>query len=611
MDRRSECLGWLPRSPILPRSGTILLLVLLGPTNADVRAQASSLATATEDPDREDSQRRSVLARLFGRGSRKNSTPAMPKASLVGPATATEVPALPVATAPALSPLELLQVSAPGPAPAQDPSPANSNPSNAADGSDTPSSDATSSTPSGSSPEGDKLFNDLAKADPGQVEYPSFTARLFKAYFGKKEQQEEAASQVNTTRSGQPTFNTPPFPFAYHIGPNIGVNDTSVYPLMEAIYAGPNGQAWKDSRIKIYGWFDPSVNISTSKYSNVPLSYSIVPNRLQLSQLILIFERTVDSVQRDHTDWGFKVTNLYGIDFRYTTAKGYFSNQLLKHNHLYGYDPLQMYVDYYVPWIGEGTIYRFGRYISPIDIEAQLSPENYLYTHSLMYTYDPYTFTGLQQITKLNDQWQLTLGVHGGNDMAPWTKAAQPNGEILLKWVSRDGKDSLYGGIDSIGKGYYSHNHDDLQVLAGTWAHKFTDKFHTLTEAYYIWERSAQLGGTTTFGPPYRYFEGVGPGAKIPGLSSSYGIVNYTAYALSKKDYIVLRNDMLADPQGYRVGFKNAIYEEVTLGWIHHFTPWLTFRPEVRYDHSYGAKAYDNGTKANQWTASADVIFRF
>jgi hypothetical protein len=49
----------------------------------------------------------------------------------------------------------------------------------------------------------------------------------------------------------------------------------------------------------------------------------------------------------------------------------------------------------------------------------------------------------------------------------------------------------------------------------------------------------------------------------------------------------------------------------VTLGWIHHFTPWLTARPEVRYDHSYGAKAYDNGTKANQWTASMDFIIRF
>ena len=176
-----------------------------------------------------------------------------------------------------------------------------------------------------------------------------------------------------------------------------------------------------------------------------------------------------DSVQTENYDWGFKFTNLYGIDYRYTTAKGYFSDQLLKHNNLYGYDPLQMYVDLYVPWVRQGMIIRVGSYISPIDIETQLSPENYLYTHSVMYTYDPYTFTGIQFITKVNKNLHLILGVHAGNDMAPWTTSSQPNGEILFKWVSDSGNNSLFGGLDSIGHGYYKNGHDDLQVLALTW----------------------------------------------------------------------------------------------------------------------------------------------
>jgi hypothetical protein len=114
--------------------------------------------------------------------------------------------------------------------------------------------------------------------------------------------------------------------------------------------------------------------------------------------------------------------------------------------------------------------------------------------------------------------------------MAPWTAAAQPNGEFLLKWVSDSGNNSLFGGLDSIGKGYYSHGHDDLQVLALTWGHKFNDRFHTLTESYYIWERNARRGGTVTYGPPQPFFEAVGPGERLPGLSDSFGIVNYTAY---------------------------------------------------------------------------------
>jgi Putative beta-barrel porin-2, OmpL-like. bbp2 len=50
-------------------------------------------------------------------------------------------------------------------------------------------------------------------------------------------------------------------------------------------------------------------------------------------------------------------------------------------------------------------ILRVGRYISPIDIEAQLSPENYLYSHSTMYSVDPYTFTGVQEIFRVSERF--------------------------------------------------------------------------------------------------------------------------------------------------------------------------------------------------------------
>jgi hypothetical protein len=279
-----------------------------------------------------------------------------------------------------------------------------------------------------------------AKSESGSSGSPSgpkiddsFCGRLFDAYFSKEEEQEE--EEASHRQGTIIPFDSPPFPFADHIGPTIGYRDTTKWPLMEAIYKGPHGDWWKKSRIKIYGWADPSVTLGTSKFSNIPLSYSIVPRSLQLSQAILIFERVTDSVQTDHCDWGFKFADLYGIDYRYTTAKGWFSDQLLKHNRLYGYDPLQLYLDLYIPWVRQGMIIRLGRYISPIDIEAQLSPENYLYTHSLMYTYDPYTFTGLQFITKVADQWTFQTGVQAGNDMAPWTTSSQANGTFLLKWV--------------------------------------------------------------------------------------------------------------------------------------------------------------------------------
>ena len=43
----------------------------------------------------------------------------------------------------------------------------------------------------------------------------------------------------------------------------------------------------------------------------------------------LRFERLPDSVQTNHIDWGFRSTTLYGIDYRWTTSQGWFSEQLL------------------------------------------------------------------------------------------------------------------------------------------------------------------------------------------------------------------------------------------------------------------------------------------
>jgi Putative beta-barrel porin-2, OmpL-like. bbp2 len=454
-------------------------------------------------------------------------------------------------------------------------------------------------------------YENISNVPVGSETDRGLLRRLLDAYKLKPPEPAPPDPNAPPSRRGfDAPFKAPPMPFSDFIGPNVGINDTSVFPFMDALYRGKNGQAWKDSRIKIYGWVDPIYNASTSKSSNIPLSYSIVPNSLQLSQVILIFERPLDTVQTDHYDWGFRVTNLYGIDYRYTTALGYFSDQLLKHNRLYGYDPLQLYVDQYFPHIGDGTVLRIGRYISPLDIEAQLSPENFLYTHSNMYTYDPYTFTGIQFTTRINDQWQIIYGVHAGNDMAPWTTSAQANGEILVKWISKDNKDSVYGGLDSIGHGYYKNGHDDLQVFGFTWTHKFNDRFTTMTEQYFIWQRNALQGGTVTNGPPEPYFPSVGPGTLLHGLSTSYGIVNYTSYVVSDKGMLVFRSDCLADFRGERTGIPGAYFEH-TLGYVHHLTPWAILRPEVRFDYTSGQRGYDNGTKRDQFTFAMDMIIRF
>jgi len=37
----------------------------------------------------------------------------------------------------------------------------------------------------------------------------------------------------------------------------------------------------------------------------------------------------------------------------------------------------------------------------------------------------------------------------------------------------------------------------------------------------------------------------------------------------------------------------------------------VQIRPEIRFDHAWDRRAYDNGTRTNQFTVASDVIFHF
>ena len=155
-----------------------------------------------------------------------------------------------------------------------------------------------------------------------------------------------AAQGPAPPRRGLPSpLESPPFPnsdWSYGGSPVIGEPDTNSYPLMTA-WNGSRG------RTKVYGWVEPSLNFSTSADSNAPEANDVYSNRFEMDQLVVYVERLPDSVQKEHVDVGYHLTAFYGTDYKYTTDKGYFSSQLLVHNHQYGFDPVLEYIDIYIP----------------------------------------------------------------------------------------------------------------------------------------------------------------------------------------------------------------------------------------------------------------------
>ena len=414
-----------------------------------------------------------------------------------------------------------------------------------------------------------------------------------------------------------PPFDSPPFPNAdWQIGGTAGTaiigdpGQLAPYPLMQAIYEGPGGQAWKDSKVQIYGWVNFSGNISTSHPSNksengnFPLVYDIRPNRMELNQIVLYVERLPDENQTDHIDWGFRVSALYGLDYRFTFSRGWFSDQLFKHNSYYGFDTPMVYFDLYIPYIFQGMNITIGRIISEPDIEAQLAPNNLMATHSLLYGFDDYCHEGIFTTTKLNAQWTLQLGIDGGTDVAIWQDdpGRQVTGDVMVQWIAPNQMDSVYAGANSFNKGNFGYN--NLQQYVGTWTHKFNDKIYTATEAWYMYMENAIDHPTKEV--PFQS----GSFPVRNGYAPEWAVCNYTMFRISRDAFFTVRNEYFKDKVGSRTGFATD-YSEHSIG----ITWWpdklITIRPELRYDHSYAARAYDNGTRHNQLVFTTDVIFHY
>jgi hypothetical protein len=421
-------------------------------------------------------------------------------------------------------------------------------------------------------------------------------------------------------RAMPPPFDSPPFPGSEYQGyPLIGVPpDTTRWPLMKAMQGTFLGDALDTARIRTYGWVTVEGNWSTSKNSNTPGSYWIRPNTMDVDQALIRFERNLDSVQTDHIDWGFRLTQDYGIDYRYFTAGGWFSDQLLKHNFLYGYDMTEVYADIYVPWVAQGMILRVGRWIACPDIETQFSVDNYMGSHSLLFTFDTYTQTGVMGTWMLDKQWTVQAAIHAGTDMAPWYPGAIPTGAFGVRWVSQSNNDAMYTWLNAINNARFRRfdvdgqpaGHDNFNYLVSTWEHRFNRGLITKTEGYIMWQRDAVQGGTPSIGPPASFGGGGGIGPDIPGWTLTYGLVNFTLFQLNRRDCITVRNEWWKDNDGERSGFPGT-YSSHAIGYSHFVTPEILFRPEIGFYRNWHEPAFDNGTRKNQLMAGFDLTFRF
>jgi hypothetical protein len=469
---------------------------------------------------------------------------------------------------------------------------------------------------------------------------------------------------------------SPPMPFTewpYGGTESIGVTRPNSVdsPLMVAIANTQLGKAMNDAHVQVYGWVAPAGNISSNTVrpgGNAPAAYDYTPNTVQLDQAVVYVERLADTVQKDHFDWGFRFSALYGVDYRYTTAYGLFSNQLLNKNAVNGYDFPMVYTDLYFP-VMQGLDIRLGRFISIPDIEAQLAPNNYTYVHSLTYTFDNYTNTGIEATLAVTKNWMIQTGLTVGSDTMPWNAGARitnlmpgnplyPDASMLkdpgavpsvtlgVRWTSDDGKDDLNVVGDALNGGQWGYN--NLQWIGFTYYHKFNDYWHLAFETWNIHENGVPnlnnatsqgilAGGGTPFSLQFLPFNAPnaavcsGPsswnsaaasantvaGSPLKCTSDTQTFLLYLNYSPNRLNNFSLRTEYFNDPNGQRTGVPNA-YADVAFSWQHWLSPQIELRPEIAYYRALDNPAFNGDLAAGivptrNWAviAASDIIIHF
>lgn len=360
--------------------------------------------------------------------------------------------------------------------------------------------------------------------------------------------------------------------------------------LQKLLESTSRGKQMADDGWKIYGWSQGHYNTSTARTTNLPVPFIQRANQYSQNQTWLHVEKAVDTSKKE-LQLGFGFDGFYGTDYALTVSRNLFSGQLsrLTNANPYGFDIFQMYADVFLPNLGNnGTIMRVGKFATHCEYEVVQGISNPFISRSYLFQYNPFTHTGVNFITGLNDDWSMSNGIVLGNDNFIDRDTNQATYIGQLKWAPKDGKTTAMFNTSISANPSFNQaaNFNNYDVFNVQLTHKITDKL------------------TYGFDGTYSFMN------NVPGLGNTnwYGMVNYLFYNVTDKLTSNFRVDLFNDTQGVRTGYS-GLYTAVTYGWIYKPMPWLSIMPEVRYDYNAGNGVnVVDGTTRGPWDGKKDLF---
>jgi len=406
--------------------------------------------------------------------------------------------------------------------------------------------------------------------------------------------------------------------------------------LLDAAGVNPNDASFmKEHNLTFGGWIETSIganmNGNNSDGFNGPVTFNDRTGELQMNQLYLYFEKAVN-VNSDSFDIGGRFDFMYGTDAIFTQAygnagvnRGNWDLHLTGRNErFYSIALPQAYVEMNLP-VGNGLDVKIGHFYTIIGYEVVTAPDNFFITKPYTMQYgEPFTHTGVLFNYEFTPNWNLAAGAVTGSNTGGWDgnfDRGLGNWAFLggVTWTSDDANTSL--AVTSTAGEVAENNSGGWNMYSVVLQHNFMEDLHYIIQHDQGWADNV--------------------GALSPnGNASWYGINQYLLYDINDKLSAGLRAEWFRDQNGYRVNgpgrcflgssnigtnypcptgaYANGDYQvaansyyEITAGLNYKPAPWLMLRPNIRYDFTGNAPAFDNGNGRNQLLLTADMVISF
>jgi len=370
-----------------------------------------------------------------------------------------------------------------------------------------------------------------------------------------------------------------------------------------------------NNRLFLSGWIEQAFTASTDRFSNFPVIFNDRGNEYLLQQAWVRVGRKLVLLGTDQPSWGFQIDVINGSDYRWTMSRGLFNSQLdnlTGSQNLYGVDPVQHFVNLYVPTLFRGTEFRLGRFYAPFNFDSIEGVTTPLLSRAYAFENSPFTMCGLGAYVTFSPAWTGVFMLINGNDVYFGDPAEELRFAGNIKWTQTGGGRNVVQFGTSLGRGKFNPAYPTppQQTTNALATEPFgRNNINTFDLLYtHLLNSAMSYNLEIMYGYQYNVPQEALPISDPSGFTNWLSILHYFFYDVSPRMRLILRWEDFDDFQGQRTGFA-GLYNAVTGGFVFRLNPSMWIRPEARYDYNFESTPFEG--KHGLFTAAIDTIIRW